>query len=125
MQMAFKNIAALILLTVFSLKAGFFSFAPGEPVFPFSGQNAISVPFSPVSDIFINTYNTGGVLIHFFSNNHKPGSNQTENSEWHSVLMPGEAKLVVPGLNNILAAAKYISIGLKTYLIIFPFHAFW
>jgi hypothetical protein len=125
MQNAFQNIAALILLTVFSFKAGFFSVAPGEPIFPFSGQNAISVIYPPFGDIFIDAHNAGGGLNNFLNDSHKPGSNQTENSEWHSVLMPAEANLVVPGLNNILAAARYICIGLKTFLIVFPFHAFW
>jgi|GEM_PF-5817997 len=125
MQKAFQNTAALFLLTFFCLKAGFFPVAPGEPVFPFSGQNAINPLYPPVGDITINFHNTVGGLAHFFTENIKQGSIQNEASEWQSLVLPVKANLTISGLNKILAAAKYISIGLETCLIIFPFHAFW
>lgn len=125
MQRVLQNTATLFLLAFFCLKAGFFPVTPCEPVFPFSGQNTISPIYPPLGSIALPSHDSTGALANYFNESLKPGSNQTESTEWYSVILPGAANLIILGLNNTLAATRYISLSLETFLVIFPFHAFW
>lgn len=125
MQRALQNTTTLFLLAIFCLKAGFFPVTPSEPVFPFSGQNTISPLYPPLGNIALPSHDSNSGLANFFNESLKPASKQTDTSEWYSVVLPGAANLIIPGLNITLAATGFISLSLETFLVIFPFHAFW